>query len=209
MSNCKYCGKEYDRNILDSKKFPVDFCCYSCYENYQKFNHDPNCKCAVCGKDLYIKSYRLNRLVDKDNITCCKDCSNKLKSITFSGSNNHQFGLKGDKNSSFKGNIIEHQGYLYEYDPTHPKCDSYGRVRQHRLIVEQNWNNYDEKYFSIINNRHILKDEYDVHHKNKIKTDNSLDNLDILSREEHSRIHATEMFLENENIRSLFKKNWR
>ena len=33
-----------------------------------------------------------------------------------------------------------------------------GRVRQHRLVVEENWERFDEKFFSISKDgRHILK----------------------------------------------------
>lgn len=37
----------------------------------------------------------------------------------------------------------------------------------------------------------VLKDEYDVHHINEIKTDNRLENLQILTREEHSALHCS------------------
>ena len=37
----------------------------------------------------------------------------------------------------------------------------------------------------------MLKDEYDIHHINEIKTDNRLENLQILTRAEHRALHNT------------------
>ena len=65
-----------------------------------------------------------------------------LVKTTYLGENNHQYGLIGDKNSSFKGlEIMSNYGYILEYCPGHPKpCDrsnKESRVRQHRLVIER------------------------------------------------------------------------
>jgi|GEM_PF-5644940 len=52
-------------------------------------------------------------------------------------------------------------------------------VAVHRLIVENNINRY------------LLKDEQ-VHHKNRNKLDNRIDNLEVLTINKHRRLHATE-----------------
>lgn len=112
------------------------------------------------------------------------------------GEDNHQFGLIGDKNASFKGKeIISSLGYILEYCPDHPKpCDRSNlgtRVRQHRLVIERNYDKFDSKYFEEIDGWIVLKDEYDIHHINEIKTDNRLENLQILTRAEHRALHNT------------------
>lgn len=190
MCKCKNCGKEgYE---ISPKKFPKDFCSYHCYEEWSKFNKTPNCKCTVCGREMYLKPSRLKRI--KHGITCSKECTYKLKSEYMSGKGNHQYGLIGDKNSSFNGTeTVSNLGYIFEYCPGHPKpCDRSikgSRVRQHRLIVERNYDKFDPKYFEEINGWVVLKDEYDVHHINEIKTDNRLSNLQILTRSEHTTYH--------------------
>ena len=198
---CKICGKEnYEVN---TKKFPKDFCSYKCYEEWQKWNKEPNCKCAVCHRSMYIKPSRLKRV--KNGITCSSECANKLKSEYMSGENNHQFGLTGDKNSSFKGNeVISNYGYILEYAPNHPfphdKSVKGTRVFQHRLVIERNFNKFDSKYFMQLGGKFYLKPEYSVHHINENKTDNRLENLQIISKSEHTSLHNKEKELVRDSL---------
>lgn len=201
MCKCKICGKEdYE---INPKKFPKDFCSYKCYEEWQKWNKEPNCECSVCGKKMYIKASRLKRV--KNGITCSKDCANKLKSEYMLGENNHQFGLTGDKNSSFAGKtIISNYGYVLEYCPGHPyphdRSNNTTRVFQHRLVIERNSKQFDDKYFEIIDGWKVLKPIYNVHHINEDKTDNRLENLQITTRSEHTSIHNLEKEIVRDNL---------
>lgn len=149
--------------------------------------------CEICKKELDVKPSRIKRL-RLGFIACSKTCSSELRKTTTKGSNNHQFGLTGRKNSSFKGNeTISNYGYILEYCENHPRPHDKSikgtRVKQHRLVVERNSNLFDSKYFEIINNITVLKVDYDVHHKNEIITDNKLENLEILTRSEHTALH--------------------
>lgn len=182
---CEICGK--NNYVVDTKKFPARFCSYKCYEEWQKFNKDPNCECAICKVKMYLKPARLKRL--KNDITCSLECANKLKSFYMMGEKNHQFGLKGDLNSSFKGIETIHHDYIYEYCPNHPLCNKDGRVRQHRLIIEKNYQLFNSEYFELVSNFFVLKEIYDVHHINEIKSDNRIENLQILTRSEHTTLH--------------------
>lgn len=211
---CKQCSDEYSKgkpNIKNTKDKievkcaycgKIEFVAPSRAKNYQccskecsaliKRKIEPNCKCPICGKEFYLKPSRIKKV--KSQPCCSRECADKLKETTYLGENNHQFGLIGSKNSSFKGNeTISNFGYILEYCPGHPKpCDKSilgGRVRQHRLVVERNYTKFDSKYFEEINGWIVLKDEYDVHHINEIKTDNRLENLQILTRSEHTILH--------------------
>lgn len=189
---CAYCGKIEEVPPCRAKKY---LCCsVECLANYKKSQHTTQikCECPICYKHFYVKPSRVSRV--KTQICCSKECSNKLKETTYLGENNHQYGLTGDKNASFKGKeIMSNYGYILEYCPGHPKpCDSSNkesRVRQHRLVIERNYEKFDPKYFEKIGDWIVLKDEYDVHHINEIKTDNRLENLEILTREEHTAKH--------------------
>jgi len=62
-------------------------------------------------------------------------------------------------------------------------------IKQHRWVMENHLG------------RTLLQTEY-VHHKNSIKTDNRLENLEIVSSDEHAQIHWGELeFLRKENAR--------
>ena len=182
---CIICGKE--NYLIDTTKFPEHFCSYHCYERWLMFNKKPNCKCAVCGKPIYLKQYRINRAIN--GIVCSEECNKINRSNLMTGEGNHQYGLIGDKNSSFKGNFIYDNGYIQEYRPDHPKSHR-GRVLQHRLVVEDNYKLFNSKFFSVVDGKYILKDEYVVHHKNEIRDDNRVENLQILTKGEHTKLHS-------------------
>lgn len=187
---CKECG-----NICDNPKAPKGFCSYSCYEQFRKFNAEPNCECAICHRPMYLKPSRLKRI--KNSPTCSKECANKLKAIYFSGKGNHQYGLIGDKNASFKGKeTISNYGYILEYAPNHSfphdKSIKGTRVLQHRLVIERNYEKFDKKYFVEIKGNFYLNPLYDVHHKNKNKKDNRVENLEIITRSDHTTLHNLE-----------------
>lgn len=72
------------------------------------------------------------------------------------------------------------QGYILVYCPTHHLANKHGFVLEHRLVAEQKYG------------REIKKDEV-VHHIDGNKTNNSIDNLVIVSRAEHMEIHRTSL----------------
>lgn len=84
----------------------------------------------------------------------------------------------GDQHYNWKGGVITHSsGYVLEYAPWHPAAKSAkGYVLQHRLVMERSLGRYLT--------RHEL-----VHHKNEVKTDNRLENLEIMNRSIHMAHH--------------------
>lgn len=88
---------------------------------------------------------------------------------------------KGKKFHHKKGRqirTIDPRGYVLIFHPTHPHADCRGYIYEHRLIMEQHIGRY-------LTNREV------VHHKNGNKTDNRIENLQLLTKEGHASLHST------------------
>lgn len=182
---CKWCKGEIKKNVYGC-------CSYHCYEQWLKFTKEPNTECAICGRKLYIKPSALAKI--KFGPTCSQSCRCALASRIMSGSGNHQYGLTGDLNASFKkSETITNYGYILTYVKDHPfphdKSNQTTRVYQHRLVIEENADNFPSEFFIIIDGKKYLKQEYSVHHINGNKTDNRIENLQVCTKSEHTTLH--------------------
>lgn len=70
-------------------------------------------------------------------------------------------------------------GYLYCYAPEHPYANKAGKVLEHVFVASQ--------YLG----RQLLPSEC-VHHKDRNKLNNSIENLQVMTHEDHSLLHAIE-----------------
>lgn len=74
---------------------------------------------------------------------------------------------------------IRKDGYISIYYPDYPSSTKEGRVLEHVYVMEQ------------AIGRRLRKDE-SIHHVNKIRTDNRIENLMLMTKSEHARLHALE-----------------
>jgi hypothetical protein len=80
---------------------------------------------------------------------------------------------------NWKGGKFKKRNYVYVLKPDHPYCDKWGYVRENRFVMEE----YLKRY---------LNPDEVVHHKNRIRDDNRIDNLELFSyNAEHLKTELT------------------
>jgi len=190
---CDNCGKEH---LVHKHQLKNKAICCSRECSFELKKRENNVVCYVCGKAFSVKPSYLAKMKNPDRITCSYDCSKAERSERFSGEGNHQYGLKGDLNKTHKSDfMLSNYGYVLAMLPEHPKAMSDGYVFFHRLLMEEYLVSVaDYRYLEYILDRWCLREEYHVHHKNEKKLDNTLDNLEILHKLDHTRHHATEAY---------------
>lgn len=105
--------------------------------------------CPICRNSLYQKPCPICGELKQRKSKVCKKCYYQSKQYPYS-----------------KVKHLNKDGYLYVYYRAHPYADKTGRVLEHRLIFEQKLGRYLLPFES-------------VHHKNGVKNDNRIENLEL------------------------------
>lgn len=132
---------------------------------YQKYVVDEISQIKIA-KEFNVSLAIIKKYLDRYNIpTRNHKDSNKVSN-------------SGEKNHKWNGGIYcLTSGYTRIYVTVHPSLNAPGYIYEHRNVVEEHLGRYLEK------------DEH-VHHLNGIKSDNRLENLQVMSNSEHQKIHA-------------------
>jgi len=93
---------------------------------------------------------------------------------------------KGSDNRNWRGGISETTyGYVYARCPGHPRATKQGHyVMEHILTMEKHLGRY-------------LAQGEEIHHKNGIKNDNRIENLELTETSEHRSFHMKEKHINN------------
>lgn len=184
IRNCDYCGNEIEIRHKDRINREHIFCCKQCEGNFRKLQN-LNMECPICGVKFHLKP----SAIKKGKIHyCSRYCHNIAKSIYMRGEKNHQYGLKGDKNASWKSDVrITNYGYKKIRMLNHPFKDCDGFVFEHRLVAEKYL--LTDETSIIVNNKKYLNPKLVVHHKDENKLNNVPENLEIMTAKRHMEIH--------------------
>lgn len=196
IKKCDWCGKDIEivhKKRLSNKNF---FCSYKCEGEYRKNETPKETICPICGKSFHIKNFRR----DKDKTHCCsKQCKHELDKIKMLGKGNHQYGLKGSLNASWKSDErISTYGYKMIRCLDHPFKNSDDFVFEHRLIVEANLLVPENSI--IINGKQYLSPDWDVHHIDFNRLNNDTENLFPLPTGLHKSFHNKNRDLKENSI---------
>lgn len=104
-------------------------------------------------------------------------CINKLRKLAKFKRGHWLKTSKGDKHPSWKGGVIERDGYIMIHEPDHPNSNKKGYVYEHIKIITE------------LIGRPLTEYE-EIHHIDRNRKNNNLNNLLLLSNHsEHMKIH--------------------
>lgn len=170
--NCIVCGKEESVYPARSEKYKT--CSKECLGklNAERYSQKVNTSCCMCGKEMNIKPSHLKR-----RKCCSKKCDNRRRENMYAGEGNPNYGNRQEKAAPWKGGRrVSNYGYILLHMPDHPMARPDGYILEHRLVMSE--------YLG----RLLEKDE-DIHHIDGNKKNNDPNNLELMTRSEHMRLH--------------------
>lgn len=140
-----------------------------CIRCGKEFTTRKDGKVKFCSHDCYGKS------LIKDRTRTCPICGktfNKRGADTYCSLKCMYISRRGENHPLWNGGTTKYNGYIYQ----RVDCKA---VKQHRKVMED--------YLG----RKLRPDEV-VHHKDHNRANNDISNLEVMTKSEHSRLHACE-----------------
>lgn len=180
---CITCGKKFYVNVHYGKGL---YCSKVCADKAKISEHTPNVICAYCGNKFYKKP---SQIIKSKTHCCSRKCMGLYRKTAYSGKNNPNYNNRKERVVTYNNGLKYYEVHVESHPFGHKQHGVGNYYKEHRYVVEQNYNLFEEKYFVVIDGKHYLHPKVDVHHKNEITTDNRIENLQPLFRGEHTSQH--------------------
>ncbi len=157
---CQHCNKVYSNS--QSKD-----CCYRCYYLlYEYGSLNPPHWTRVCQTcEVEFKSERFQKFCSK---LCFRENLNHKKFIDYRLENNIELSIPKKYKAPNGSGHREPHGYIYINKVDHPNAQKRGRIYEHTFVMSEHLG------------RPLIKGE-SVHHKNGVRDDNRIENLELWS----------------------------
>jgi len=132
--------------------------------------------CKICGIEFVKKR--------KEQIICSVKCRQVNNGKGRSGQKT------GPQSKNYKQRVTK-DGYLRMYARRHPYANGRKEIYVHVMVMEMHIK------------RPIYKGEC-VHHKNHVKSDNRIENLELMTHANHSRLHNLELTKKRQRVRGKY-----
>lgn len=121
-----------------------------------------------------------------EQIYCSHSCAAHYKGINKRGTT-----LPGRQGWEYSKRTTDKNGYIRMYAAKHPHANGRKMIQEHIMVMELHLN------------RPLTATEC-VHHINKDKLDNRLENLQLMTKAQHSKLHAQETVKTRQRIGGRF-----
>lgn len=139
-------------------------------------------KCEICGKERWVQERHISRGINHRCIKCNWIGLHHSIETKIKMSNDRKGKNAGIYNPTWKGGRVRSMGYIavkiYKDNFFFPMADKAGYVMEHRLVMAQHLGR-------------CLQTFELIHHKNRDKRDNRIENLELSDRGEHFAVYHT------------------
>ena len=147
--------------------------------------------CILCKKEYEVKLNYAEK--SKYCSRVCKYEYWRKNKVQFSPQTQFKKGDQiGEKNSNWNGGrFLGGRGYYFIYAPNHPFVINKRYIAEHRFIMEEWLKSNDPTNLAliIVNGIKVLDQKWLVHHKDHNKLNNKIENLMLIKRPDHQRLH--------------------